>query len=280
MAAGLVDVVLQPTHLRWLPSSLPSLRQPTHVTRLYDRLPGQRAHLALGASTPQLVTTPPCDYKSLFAVIRFTPEVTVFDPWFGGGSSSHHLREVGVRLVLGSDICPRPDAPAFQGDGLLLLTYDRARRHFRRPIDIVLCSPWFVMLDLAIPVAYSQATQAAIIHVPFYYTTQGTLQRLTWLSDLTHQCLAYLAQCGSRGNLGYRSAWLLLFKSAPARDLLVPSLEMFYRLPPILVPPTSACSAELGGTSVTSSSSLAVISYISSRRDWPFLSRARTGPIR
>jgi hypothetical protein len=168
----------------------------------------------------------------------FPPEATVFDPWFGSGGTSHYLRDLGLQNVLGSDILPRDGAPAFAGDALLPATYDNARRHFRRPIDIILTSPWFALLDLAAPLAYQQADFAAIIHIPFYYLTQGHELRSAWLADLTEQKLAYTIRCDDRGNTGFRCLWLVLFKTKEAREVMCPSLPELQILPPTILPPS------------------------------------------
>jgi hypothetical protein len=210
------------------------LWDPAHVTKLYNRLPGNSNFLQKDSLLPEMVATPASDYWSLGTLISFSPEHTVFDPWFGSGSSNHFLRDMGVRKVLGSDASPRLDTHAFCGDGLLALTYTRARRHFGGSLDLIVTSPWWALLDLAVPMAYCQADLAAFIHVPYYYSTQGPPARLSWLTDLARRELAYQVLCEDRGNTGFRSAWLLLFRSIEARDALLPSFPRCSQLPTFL----------------------------------------------
>ena len=76
---------------------------------------------------------------------------------------------------------------------------------------MVISSPLFALLDLAVPVLFEAAATAAFVHVPGHYLTKPRAWR-DWLQKHATTCcvLANLPV----GPMGRRCAWLCLFKSA------------------------------------------------------------------
>jgi hypothetical protein len=78
------------------------------------------------------------------------------------------------------------------------------RRRLREgPVDATVTSPWFAMLDLALPLAVPTASEMVCSRVPGHYVTDATAPRRAWLAALKDQGRLHLIW----GSLHYGRHW-------------------------------------------------------------------------
>jgi hypothetical protein len=85
-------------------------------------------------------------------------------------------------------------------------------------IDAVVMSPFFTVLDLALPLAVHFAEQVVCCHVPGHYVTNAPTARMTWLKQLQAEGRLMLIVGLPRGPTGRRCMWLIIFKNKQHRD--------------------------------------------------------------
>ncbi len=101
------------------------------------------------------------------------------------------------------------------------------------PFDAVVTSPWFSVLDVALPLLVDAARVVACVHVPGHYLSSGPLPRFAYLQSLQRQGRLLILYGLPRGPTGWRCAWLVVFRSAAIkRALLLPG---FRRLPGLVL---------------------------------------------
>jgi hypothetical protein len=91
----------------------------------------------------------------------------------------------------------------------------RVHGHF----DVIITSPWFRMLDLAIPVMYAHVRHALFVHVPHYYMGNMPTQRREWFAQLGG--LVHVISNLPVGPLGRRCEWLCLFTNMRSRRTIL-----------------------------------------------------------
>jgi hypothetical protein len=197
-------------------------RQP-HATRLFNRLPGQKDFLQPTTESPERVPTLPDEYTPLLARLRFSAVSSVVDPFCGSGSTAHQLhiwpqsRHVSVTLS---------DADFAVGAHLhgnaLDTTYLAQLRTEHGPFDVVITSPWFTMLDLALPLLIMLAEKAVFCHVPGHYITNMPQGRKRWLRGLCTNRRVLAITNLPRSPMGFFSClWLCIFRTEATRDELL-----------------------------------------------------------
>ena len=201
----------------------------SHATYLFHSMPGGRDFLAPGALHPERVPTLPEEYEPLFTRIIFAKIRSVLDPWCGNGSTRTQLRLLrmsfgipkGQLRIITSDIDPSVGAEHC-GNALDPAFYNRLRNE-REELDVIITSPWFRMLDLAIPTMLRFVKQALFVHVPGHYLSNMPEGRRLWFQRHARHIL--VIQGLPIGPLGRRCAWLCIFKSDRAQQSLLQLLS-------------------------------------------------------
>ena len=80
-------------------------------------------------------------------------------------------------------------------------------------LDCVVSSPFFALLDIALPLAVRFARQAVCMHVPAMYYTDAPAQRLSFFRALEAQSRMHTIMHLPRGPLGRRCMWIVIFAS-------------------------------------------------------------------
>jgi hypothetical protein len=177
-----------------------------HATRLANQI--ERNLLS-----PVRVCTLPEEYAALAQVVDWRDFRTALDPWSGNGTTRSALglfpntNHLAVTL---SDIDTSVPADVY-GDAL----DPEFLASFSAP-DVVVTSPHFAFLDLAIPLLCSIFAAAVVcVHVPGWYLTNMPEPRLAWFRDrASHvQVVSNLPT----GPVGRRNAWVIIY----ADDILV-----------------------------------------------------------
>ena len=104
-------------------------------------------------------------------------------------------------------------------DALRHSTY--AKLQEGKHIHVMVTSPFFAVLDLALPIAIFYAHHAVCCHVPGHYVTNGPAPRMEWLRHNQSQGrLMIIAGLMARGPMGRRCMWLCVFRSAALRQFM------------------------------------------------------------
>ena len=84
----------------------------------------------------------------------------------------------------------------------------------RAGLDCVIRSPFFSMMDMALPLAVQHSRQAVCMHVAASYYTDATDQRLAYLGALKAAGRLFVIFHLPRGPIGRRCGWLVIFASS------------------------------------------------------------------
>jgi hypothetical protein len=194
---------------------MPGAWTPHHATPLFHSMPGQVHFQQPVTGAAERVATLPEEYAVLLARVDLSDVFTVLDPWSGFGSTrTQVLQSVGNEdiTVVSSDV--DVSAPAdHHGDALDPRYYELLQQvhgHF----DIIITSPWFRMLDLAIPIMLQHVRHALFVHVPGHYLGNMPPQRQAWFARRAP--LIRVLRGLPVGPLGRRCEWLCIFTSRRA----------------------------------------------------------------
>jgi hypothetical protein len=198
---------------------------------LWKRLPGGEAflqdaqrHADYNPGWPELVQTSRGEVHALLRQLDLSDEGPIVDVW--AGKSGIATAMAGWRAeslsVFSSDVVQRPDCPRLDmvADALSPTAYEEARRQLGG-IGVIVSSPWWVMLDLAVPLACHYAAAAVAMHLPAQWLFQPRAARAVWLASLAAQGRVMVIGDVPRGAFGHATIWLVIFSSAAARVRMV-----------------------------------------------------------
>jgi len=184
-----------------------------HITKLSQNMPGGTKFLNVRNSpnpgVPACVATGEKELTPLLQCTRFSPSYVFLDPWSGTGGISSVLASLGYTVIT-NDI--NPDTPAdLHQDALQPAFYQKLLKV--TPVDVIILSPWFAFLDVAIPLAVLAASVCVCVHIPGHYFTNAVMPRYAYLKPYFQLDSAHFVWGLPRGPMGMRCAWLLLFKT-------------------------------------------------------------------
>jgi hypothetical protein len=184
-----------------------------HVTKLSQHMPGGSKFLHVRNSpnpgVPACVATGEQELAPLLECTRFSPSYVFLDPWSGTGGISSVLAGLGYTVIT-NDINPNTPAELHQ-DALQPAFYQKLLRV--TPVDVIILSPWFAFLDVAIPLAVLAASVCVCVHIPGHYFTNAVMPRYAYLKPYFQLDTAHFVWGLPRGPMGMRCAWLLLFRT-------------------------------------------------------------------
>jgi hypothetical protein len=189
-----------------------------HLTRLATLIGGalSQPHLA------PLAPTEPHEIQTLLAAVDLTQVGTILDPWAGTGSVKSVCTKAGLPVV-DNDI--NPASPArWHKNALLPSFYVQAAQ--RMAIGAVVTSPWFAVLDMALPLAAAAARSVACVHVPGHYLTDAHPSRVAFLRHLMQEGRVHFLWNLPKGPSGRRCCWIMVFSSPALMQLLVKTEEL------------------------------------------------------
>jgi transposase InsO family protein len=208
--------------LRTLQYLMPGPWRINHATRLFNCLPGQKNFLQPSTGAPERVPTLPDEYTPLLMRVRWDHVSTVIDPWCGTGSTSQQLRIWPQSSHTSATLSDADLSVGAHVHGNALdATYLAQLRTAYGPFDVAITSPWFTMLDLALPLLMTLATKAVFCHVPGHYITNMPQGRRDWLRSLCTQRRAVVIANLPRSPMGYSCLWLCVFRSEEDREQLL-----------------------------------------------------------
>ena len=192
-----------------------------HATRLSQQCPGGSRFLQTPGQQhpgePQRVVTTEPEIQALLNAVDFSTAAGIADPFAGTGTIASAFRRHGHR-VMTNDI--NPSMPTHTHcNALLHSTYAHLQERSR--IHVIVTSPFFAVLDLALPLAILYAHHAVCCHVPGHYVTDGPSPRMEWLRGLQRQERLVVIAGLPVGPMGRRCIWLCIFRTRELRQLMV-----------------------------------------------------------
>jgi hypothetical protein len=154
----------------------------------------------------QVVPTLQSEVFALMNCMQVPLDSTVLDPCAGQGGIVSALRSLGY-VVKSNDVNPEHACDACE-DAMQPVFY---KRH---PADYIVCSPWFAMLDVFLPLMVAASVKACFLHVPGHYYTSATPCRLSYLAALAAAGRLFVLTGLPVGPVGRRCLWLCVFPDA------------------------------------------------------------------
>eukprot|EP00854_Cymbomonas_tetramitiformis_P002099 gene2099-biopygen2000 len=187
-----------------------------------------RAHVK-SASTLQwgleLVITVPHEVKHLAMEVNWKTVSRVWDPWAGTGVISEVMKEQWEHLeFMCNDWNPQLNWP--EARNALQPGNYRAWKERYGVCDAVITSPWFAVLDIALPLAVMASRMVACIHVPSHYMTDMTGSRARYFRKLCHARRLHVVGHLEQGPIGRRCMWVLVFKNPLLRARMLHGGEL------------------------------------------------------
>jgi len=148
----------------------------------------------------------------LLAAVDFSGCSSFFDPFSGSGTISQVFQAAGY-TVTNNDLNPfwgaATAADALQPNCYLL------------PFQVLVTSPPFDLLDIAVPLLAAKAAVAACVHVPGHWLANPRAARQQWLSRMAAAGRVHIIMGLERGPSHKRCAWLLIFATTSLKQQLM-----------------------------------------------------------
>jgi hypothetical protein len=204
-----------PAVLSALVNLMPGKWPETYPSRVSKFVPGGTFELeALTRSWPDSCATQ-AEVETLLQVLDLRGVFGVLDPWAHSTVVQATLRQRGLPVVTnwgGARSAPT----SHQYDTLQLEGWDSLRRQ-GVCLDVVISSPWFVLLDLALPVAVLCAETVVCMRVPWNYLHEAPQARKCWLGRLHKEGRVVWLRGLLPTASGRSHTWLLVFKNGVVR---------------------------------------------------------------
>jgi hypothetical protein len=142
--------------------------------------------------------------------VDFSHATRIVDMFSGGGNITRAFETMLGRSIVCNDVNTRLTAE-FHLDALQPSSYTAIAG--QQGIHVVIMSPYFTILDLALPLAVQYAQHAVCCHVPGHYITDGPTARMQWLKGLSTQGRLAIIMGAPRGPSGRRCVWLIVYRS-------------------------------------------------------------------
>jgi hypothetical protein len=135
-----------------------------------------------------------------------------YDPFAGSGTIAQAFASAGFKVTQ-NDLNPFWEQPTM-ADAL------QPGNYMLSP-QVIVTSPPFEVLDLAVPILAAKATVVACVHVPGHWLSNPRAARQRWLQQLAVQQRLHIIMGLERGPSHRRCAWILVFSSAAKRAQLL-----------------------------------------------------------
>jgi hypothetical protein len=189
------------------------------VTKLARQLALSYADAAVGAALPCVATTAE-EVQWLLSRVNLIECQSVVEPFNGTGAIAAALKGAGCSTVLTNDLCDLRAAD-MHVDALQPAFLNHAGQRLGCPVDAVVSSPWFTVLDIALPLLVAAARTVVCLHVPGHYVSSGVMPRYAYLQELQRQGRLVVLFGVPRAAMGWRCAWLVVFRNAAVKRALL-----------------------------------------------------------
>jgi hypothetical protein len=161
---------------------------------------------------PGYVPTLQQEVQVLLNALDFSACSSFHDPFAGSGAIATTFAKAGYQVTQ-NDLNPLWSC-ATAADAL-------QPGYYLIPHQVIITSPPFDVLDIAVPLAAMYAGVAACIHVPGHWVTNPRVPRQLWLQHLYDQGRVHTIMGLPRGPMHKRCVWLVIFRSAVKRQALL-----------------------------------------------------------
>ena len=198
----------------FLKQNMPGKWSPMHITKLVQRLPGNERFLIKETGMTECVKTVEDEVKRLLEVVNLSEICSILDPHDGTGCITKYLKKHlnSKTKIVSNDICPEHNqdgSPDLMENSLNDKLYIE-----NGPFDVIITSPWFVMLDVAIPFMLKYCKYFLACHVPSYYVLNPPEPRLAYLKKLSREKRIFVISSMTKDNPTRQSCiWLIILKS-------------------------------------------------------------------
>ena len=193
--------------LNFLNQEMPGEWPKKHITDLTMCLPhGSKFYRTPGYT--ECVHNTYGEIERLFQVIHTGQLENVCDPFSGTGTISKYLTENYKINVVTNDICDKHGNSDYNENAL----DDSFFQQFGQPFDAIITSPWFSVLDLAIPILLRHAKYFVAVHVPAYYVTNAHDRRVKYIKRLIRDGRVHIVGNLPLAVIGWKCIWLMIFK--------------------------------------------------------------------
>ena len=173
-----------------------------------------------GHADPESLPVAPtgeAEVKELLRHVDLAQATGLVEPFVGTGIIAQSLRKVGLKMVT-NDLNPRHGGQ-YSMDACQPSSWRVLGAHLGAK-GAVVTSPWFNVLDLALPLMVEQAP-VVCVHVPYSYVPSGGIARQAYLAQLACEGRLLLVMGLERqGNLR-NCAWLCVFRNKELREQMV-----------------------------------------------------------
>ncbi|KAK3287728.1 hypothetical protein CYMTET_4780 [Cymbomonas tetramitiformis] len=149
--------------------------------------------------------------KRLAMEVNWETVSRVWDPLAGTGVIHKVMKEHSTHLsIMNNDW--NPQLKWHEAMNALQAGNYHARKTKYGVCNAVVTSPWFAVLDIALPLAVAASCVVACIHVPSHYMTDLTESRAQYFRKLCYAGRLRVIENVERGPIGRRYMWVLIFK--------------------------------------------------------------------
>ena len=153
------------------------------------------------------------DVYALFSQFLTSFQPVVLEPWCGEGAYHAALRSLKLKCFT-NDINLTLKAD-YHMDALQPDTYSKLLKH--TAYNVIVTSPLFAVLDLALPLMAATTSVGTFCSVPGNWITNTTRFRAAWFRQLLReQRLHFVAAMQIPPN-GFRNCWVCIFASAASK---------------------------------------------------------------
>ncbi|KAK3281301.1 hypothetical protein CYMTET_10903 [Cymbomonas tetramitiformis] len=164
----------------------------------------------------ELVMTVPQEVRRLAHEVTWEKITQVWDPWAGTGVIGKVMSLEWPHLkVMNNDW--NPQLKWHEALNALQPGNYRAWKEKYGVCDAVVTSPWFAVLDIALPLAVLASRVVACIHVPSHYMTDMTESRAQYFRKLCHAGRLHVIGHLEHGPIGRRCMWVMVFRNPLTR---------------------------------------------------------------
>ena len=198
---------------------MPGHWNPQHVGKIWAGISAMYHHREHLPRVP----TMPAEVEVLLQQVDLVHAGTIVDMWSGTNGIASVLAEHGLSCHT-NDLNPSVEAHTHH-DALQPGSYEAVR--LARGMDCIVISPWYCVLDLAIPLAIRYSTTLVCCHVPGHYFTNAPAPRRAMLKSLADQRRLHIVMSPHRSAMGMRCLWIVVARdSATLRAVLKPGIGL------------------------------------------------------
>jgi hypothetical protein len=192
---------------------MPGRLDPKDATRISNRIKVTMAQCCQGLLPgTNFIRTDLSEVVPLLAAVDFSTCQGFYDPFAGSGGIATAFATEGYAVV-------QNDLNTHWGHSTCADALQPG--HYIQPPHVIVTSPPFDVLDIAVPLAARYAGVVACIHVPGHWIGGPRDARQDWLKQLAAEGRLHTILGLPRGDSHRRCAWVIIFSSAAKRQELL-----------------------------------------------------------